>query len=266
MKRSYRLAGALLLAGRGRPTPPPTVAETVPRWTHGGVCYEVSPESDAKALTLTRIGDTGRRGLFRLEQSQATGRPVFHLELPVDDKGWSPPDYAASLIIVDRLRSRGGSLSGLDQLQLRVRGLGPGQTVHVSLMEDDGTTWTAGVPVDSTWGERIVPLSSFVVGRGVLLPQGFPGEWNYWVGPAKGRGGAGDRPSLERLQLSLRPEKGRNVGRGVSGVEARSITPRHTRHADRRRAEGGAADGPRRKVPVSSTQFGLTAPATSEYR
>ena len=45
----------------------------------------------------------------------------------------------------------------------------------------------------------------------MLLPQGFPGEWSYWVGPAAGRGGSDDQVRLdhvERLQLSLRREDG----------------------------------------------------------
>ena len=53
------------------------------------------------------------------------------------------------------------------------------------------------------------------------LPQGFPGEWNYWVGPAEGRGGRGDRlrlQHLERLQLSLRREDGSVAPEGY-GVE-----------------------------------------------
>jgi hypothetical protein len=59
-----------------------------------------------------------------------------------------------------------------------------------------------------------------------LLPEGFPGEWNYWVGPAAGRGGAGDRPrvdQVERLQLSLRPEEAVAVTAGGYGVEVESI-------------------------------------------
>jgi hypothetical protein len=75
--------------------------------------------------------------------------------------------------------------------------------------------------VDSTWSEPEVPLSAFTAGRGVLLPQGFPQQWNYWVGPAAGRGGAGDRlrlERLERLQLSLRAEPG-TVAAGGYGAE-----------------------------------------------
>jgi hypothetical protein len=140
----------------------------------------------------------------------------------VDQSGWSPPDYTASLVVKDRIASRGESITGAAALQLRLRGLGARQTLHVTLMEDDGTSWTTGVSVDSSWTERSVPLSSFRAGRGVLLPQGFPGEWSYWVGPAAGRGGSGDRPRLERierLQLSLRREPGVAITAGGYGVE-----------------------------------------------
>ncbi len=59
-----------------------------------------------------------------------------------------------------------------------------------------------------------------MAGRGGLLPEGLPGEWNYWVGPAAGRGGIGDHlrlDHLERIQISLRPKEGR-------GVEIESVT------------------------------------------
>jgi hypothetical protein len=109
---------------------------------------------------------------------------------------------------------------------LRLRGLGPHQILHVTLMEDDGTSWSAAVPVDSTWSERSLPVMAFTLGRGVLLPEGFPGEWNYWVGPAAGRGARADHPRLdrvERLQLSLRREDGVGLTPGSYGVEIESI-------------------------------------------
>ncbi len=73
----------------------------------------------------------------------------------------------------------------------------------------------------------MIPLDKFTAGRGVLLPEGFPGEWNYWVGPADGRGGTTDRPRLEhleRLQLSLRRENGVTAKPGTYGVEVESVT------------------------------------------
>ena len=181
-----------------------------------------TPRTDASRLNFTRIGDAGRRGLFRLGVSDVTGQPMFHLELPVDTSGWSPADYTASLVIKDRVGSRKEAIAGADALRLRVRGLGTRQVLHLTLMEEDGTSWTTAVPLDSAWGEKVLPLAGFTAGRGVLLPQGFPGEWSYWVGPAAGRGGAGDRPRLERierLQLSLRREEGVRATRGGYGVE-----------------------------------------------
>jgi hypothetical protein len=180
------------------------------------------PGGDAARLAFTRIGDAGRRGLFRVGMSPVTGQPVFHFELPVDSGGWSPADYTASLVINDRIGARRETITSAKELRLRVRGLGARQTMYVTLMEDDGTSWTVPLTLDSAWTEQAVPLSSFRSGRGALLPQGFPGEWNYWVGPAEGRGGSADRlrvDHLERLQLSLRREDGSRVRPGDYGVE-----------------------------------------------
>ncbi len=184
------------------------------------------PGTDAARLTFTRIGDAGRRGLFRVALSPATGEPIFHLELPVDTSGWSPADYTASLVVKSRVLARQETVTRARELRLRVHGLGVHQIVHVTLMEDDGTSWTAALPIDSSWSEQVIPLEKFTIGRGVLLPEGFPGEWNYWVGAAGGRGGATDRPRLEhleRLQLSLRREEGVAAKPGNYGVEVEWI-------------------------------------------
>jgi len=185
------------------------------------------PAEDASRLAFSRIGDAGRLGLFRLGLSEATGRPVFHLELPTHPNGDAVDDYTASLVVARRVQARSESIGAATAVRLRLRGLGPRQVLHVTLMEDDGTSWTAAVPVDSAWSERTVPLAGFAAGRGVLLPEGFPGEWNYWVGPAEGRGGPGDHPRLdhvERLQLSLRRDAGVRVTPGDYGVEVESVT------------------------------------------
>jgi hypothetical protein len=184
------------------------------------------PGVDAARLAFSRIGDAGRRGLFRVGFSDITGEPAFHFELPEYAAGPGGADYTASLVIVDRIRARGETVAAADTVHMRLRGLGPRQVLHVTLMEDDGTSWSAQVPVDSTWSDVSLPLAAFTVGRGVLLPQGFPGEWSYWVGAAAGRGGSADRPQLdhvERLQLSLRREGGVTVTPGSYGVEVEWI-------------------------------------------
>jgi hypothetical protein len=185
------------------------------------------PGSDVSRLAFTRIGDAGRRGLFRVEMSPVTGQPIFHLELPVDTSGWSPADYTASLVLKDRVAARRETITNATALRLRLRGLGAKQTMHITLMEDDGTSWTAPLTLDSSWTEQTIPLADFRAGRGVLLPQGFPGEWNYWVGPAAGRGASGDhlRPNhLERLQISMRREDGSRPKPGDYGVEIEWVT------------------------------------------
>jgi hypothetical protein len=184
------------------------------------------PGRDAARLAFSRIGDAGRRGLFRLAFSEVTGEPVFHFELPRNANGTSLADYTASLVIKDRIKARHETIAGAESLHVRLRGLGPRETLHITLMEDDGTSWSASVTADSTWSERSLPLAGFTLGSGVLLPEGFPGEWNYWVGPAAGRGGRADRPRLdrvERLQLSLRREDDVSVAPGRYGVEVESI-------------------------------------------
>ncbi|MBP6668213.1 MAG: hypothetical protein KA180_02110 [Gemmatimonadales bacterium] len=180
------------------------------------------PATDVHRLAFTRIGDAGRSGRFQVGLSPRTGGTVFHLPLPVDRSGWSPEDYTASLVVADRVSARGEAIAAATRLRLRARGLGAGQRLYLTLMEDDGTSWSAAVPLDSAWAELEVPLASLTVARGVLLPQGFPGEWNYWVGPAAGRGGAGDglrRERLERLQLSLRRADGMAAAPEAYGVE-----------------------------------------------
>jgi hypothetical protein len=185
------------------------------------------PASDVSRLTFTRIGDAGRRGLFRVGVAEPTGRPVFHLALPVDSTGWSPPDYAASLTVMDRVRAREETITGAKSVRVRLRGLGPRQVLHLTLMEADGTSWSSALTVGRDWSEASLPLAGFAVSRGVKLPQGFPGEWNYWVAPAEGRGGRGDRlrlDRLERLQLSLRRADGTKLTPEGYGVEVEWVS------------------------------------------
>lgn len=180
------------------------------------------PADDVRRLAFTRIGDAGRTGLFRIVTSDLSGAPAFHFELPVSGN-WSPDDYTASLTIKDRISARAAYASAAKALKLRLRGTGPQQTLYVTLVERDGTSWSAPIVLDPNWTERSVDLSEFRVARGVMLPQGFPGQWLYWLPAAGGRGGSGDRlriEDVERLQLSLRKEA---TIRGA-GVEVESIT------------------------------------------
>jgi hypothetical protein len=187
----------------------------------------LAPGEDAPRLAFTRIGDAGRQGIFGVVPSSATGEPALRLTLPVNVGGLSPDDYTASLVVKDRVAGRGESIAAATGVRVRLRGVGARQRLHVTLVEKDGTSWSAALDPDSTWQERTIPLAEFHVARGVKLPLGFPGQWNYWVDPAAGRGGAGDRirlPDVERLQLSLRREPGLRAVPNGYGVEVESVS------------------------------------------
>jgi hypothetical protein len=184
---------------------------------------------DAGRLAFTRIGDGGRQGVFRVLPSPATGAPMLRLALPTPE-GRALPDYTASLDVMDRLaglaaaRGVGRVTSTGAALVVEGRGTAPGAVVHVTLVERDGTGWSAAVALDTTWGAHRVALAALRPARAALLPQGFPGDWNYWVTPAAGRGGAGDAVRLadvERLQLALRPAAG---GSAPPAVEIGVVT------------------------------------------
>ncbi|HEX6589136.1 MAG TPA: hypothetical protein VF039_08940, partial [Longimicrobiales bacterium] len=182
---------------------------------------------DVGELAFSRIGDGWREGVFRVAVSAQTGEPALHLELPVNVGGISPEDYTTSLFVGDRIAARGESVNGAEAVRLRIRGVGPSQIVHVTLVEDDGTSWSAPVNVWGTeWRDIVVPLDRFRIARGVKLPQGFPSNWNYWIEPAAGRGDPEDRMRMnevERLQLSLRAADAGDAAAGTYGYEVESV-------------------------------------------
>jgi hypothetical protein len=186
-----------------------------------------SPGEDADRMAFSRLGDAGRQGVFRVLPAGPSGEPAFRLALPGATEGRGAADYTASLVVKERLAARPEAMRGAAALVLRGRGLGPRSTVHVTLVERDGTAWSAAVALDSAWMERTIPLAELRPSRAVKLPQGFPGDWNYWLEPAAGRGGSGDAvrvADVERLQLSLRREAGAAAAGGEQGVEVESIT------------------------------------------
>ncbi|HEY0304171.1 MAG TPA: hypothetical protein VGC44_04320, partial [Longimicrobiales bacterium] len=145
--------------------------------------------------------------------------------LPVNND-WSPEDYTASVTIHDRITARGPAIGAAKALVVKLRGLGASQTAHLTLVERDGTSWTAPLTIDPDFVERTIPMEEFRIGRGVMLPQGFPGQWLYWLPPAAGRGGAGDRVRIgdvERLQISVRRPGDRTVRAGEYGVEIEKV-------------------------------------------
>jgi len=164
------------------------------------------PRQDIDMLSFTRIGDGGRTGIFRLVPVPTSGQGALRLSLPTD-RDANLTDYTASLYIGDRIRSLNNP-NRQATIQVSARGLSDGNELYITLVEADGTSWTKKLSLTTQWQQYDIPVSGFSIGRGVMLPQGFPGGWNYWITPAKGRGGSNDRlgiASAEQLQFSVRP-------------------------------------------------------------
>src|SRR5260370_35460851 len=122
------------------------------------------------------------------------GDAVFLAELRGNEGAAGLVVYTRPVVLKGQVRRRRETIAGADTMHVRLRGLGPHQILHITLMEDDGTSWSAAVPVDGSWSEQSLPLAAFTVGRGVLLPEGFPAEGGDWAGPAAEHGRRADRP------------------------------------------------------------------------
>jgi hypothetical protein len=167
----------------------------------------LNPEKDIEFLSFTRIGDGWRQGVYEVLPAADEGNTALRLFLPLTiDK--TLDDYTLSVPVKEKTGARRSDLCHASGITLRVRGDLKGQSAFVTLMESDGTSWSTSFDVTSTWQALNFPLEKLRVSKGVLLPLGFPERWNYWVGPAEGRGGPEDRINtgrVESLQISVRP-------------------------------------------------------------
>ncbi len=167
----------------------------------------INPAEDAGKLGFTRIGEGVRFGVYKLIPSSQTGEASFRLELPLSyDKNLS--DYTVSIPVKDKIISRNNDISQATKLLLNARGVNQQQQAYITLMENDGTAWTGKIDLMPEWQDIVIPLDQLKLSKSVLLPMGYPGEWKYWIEPALGRGGSGDKvrmQNVEWIQLSIRP-------------------------------------------------------------
>lgn len=182
-------------------------------------------EPDATKLAYTRIGDTIRRGIFQRLPASGSDPAALRIFLPLSKDPFLD-DYTASLSVKTRLTEREIAPNATGVIRLTARGSREGQKLHLTLVETDGTSWSAVADLRPGWQELTEPLDRFRVARGVKLPLGYPGRWDYWVTPAKGRAGPGDGPqlrSVEQLQFSLRPEPGHRSDSNDEWIDVSSV-------------------------------------------
>jgi len=167
-----------------------------------------SPKDDLSKLSFTRIGDNIRSGIFTLLSSDKDNEGIIKLKIPFNlDKNLE--DYSFSLFVGDYIKT----LNNIEEIKgLSINGKGKGNA-YITLIESDGTPWMAKIPFNTEWGAKTVLLSDFKIGKGIMLPQGFPGNWNYWLLPSEQRGSKNDSLNIgkvEKLQISMRPSKEQN--------------------------------------------------------
>jgi hypothetical protein len=181
---------------------------------------------DMERLAYTRIGDNVRRGIFQRRPATTNAPAALRLFFPLSyDRALD--DYTASLPVKNKIADRGPRIGTATALRVKARGEGDGQQIHLTLVESDGTSWTSRLTLSSNWQEMVVPIEQFKIGLGVQLPLGFPGRWNYWLTPAKGRGGPDDHPRLvqvERLQISFRPSANASKSTTDAWADIASVT------------------------------------------
>jgi hypothetical protein len=164
-------------------------------------------EHDIGRLVFTRIGDGVRHGIFQRREATDTEPAALRLFFPLGHDR-TLDDYTASLAVKDGMLERRAQVVTASALQIRARSNLARQEIYLTLVEADGTSWCHRLTLSTNWQERVISVSEFELARGVKLPLGFPGRWNYWLKPAKGRGGPNDRPRLEAVehfQMSFRP-------------------------------------------------------------
>lgn len=164
------------------------------------------PAEDAGKLAFTRIGDGIRFGIYKLLPSSETGEAAFHLELPLSyDKNLR--DYTISVPVKEKIVSRKEDVTTAKGLTLNARGVNGKQEAFITLVENDGTSWSKKIDLQPEWKSIKIPLNELKMSKGVMLPLGYPGEWKYWFEPAVGRGGNGDQIKMENVewvQVSVR--------------------------------------------------------------
>jgi hypothetical protein len=184
------------------------------------------PKVDYKRLLFVRPGEQYRLPFFQIVPGASADESALSLTLP--DLGKDTPErYAASVYIGAVIESRRTEVVRAQAMEIKLRSVGGShKSVVISLVEKDGTAWSAPVVAGREWSNVEVPLSGLHLSRSIHIPSPFPGLWNYWRESAAGRGGAGDRvhiENVERVELTVSSNAGATAQDDAAGVAIESI-------------------------------------------
>jgi hypothetical protein len=186
----------------------------------------LDPKRDYMRLSFVRPDESHRTPFFHIVPGQSGEESALSLQMP--DLGEdTPPRYAAALYVGDTVAARRTDARRADSLDITLQAVGGARkTLQVTLIERDGSAWSASVTAGSAWSTVRVPLASLHAARSIQIPSPYPGLWNYWrEGPPR-RGLPGDRihpGDIERLQLTVTPNSGQTAGDDATGAAVESI-------------------------------------------
>jgi hypothetical protein len=157
------------------------------------------PARDIANLAVSRSGESRNRVAKAVDGSHP-GTPAYPLAFPTERM---TDDFTASLYVGDRVADRGPAVAGAKAIRIRLRALEAPSVIRVTLVEKDGSAWSAKVFASRDWRDAVVPISSLRSAKSAMLPQAYPGTWSYWLSPPEGST-AIHLAQVERLQFSLR--------------------------------------------------------------
>jgi len=186
----------------------------------------LDPKEDYRRLSFVRPGEQYRTPFFQIAPGESADESALSLALP-DLGNDTPQRYAAALFIGDIVAARKADVPRANSLDIKLHAVGGARkTILVTLIEQDGSAWSASAVAGNSWSTVNVPLDKFRISRSIHIPSPFPGLWNYWrEGPPR-RGLAGDRirvQDVERLQLTVTPNTGENANDDARGAAVESI-------------------------------------------
>jgi len=159
------------------------------------------PARDSAHLAVSRSGEARNRNPPAIDGSRP-GAKAYPLSYPSEIV---PDDFTVSLFIGDRVSDRGRAIAGAKSLHIRLKGVTGASVIRLTLVEKDGSAWSRKVFASGEWTDAVVPVASLRSAPSVMLPEGYPGTWSYWLKPPAGRT-AIDLTQVERVQFSLRKE------------------------------------------------------------
>jgi hypothetical protein len=158
-----------------------------------------NPASDIAYLALSRSGESRNQKAKAIEGS-APGIFAYPFAYPSKNM---PEDFTISLYIGDRIAERGPNVKRSSTLHIKLKGLAAASVMRVTLVEKDGSAWSEKVFAPPEWKDLVIPLSDLRSAKSVMLPQGYPGTWAYWLSPPEGSTSM-NLDQVERIQFSLR--------------------------------------------------------------